>query len=151
MKIVCSLLLLFLINCSSFKDQIKEPFQKNDTVMSITYDNSLAQSEIMFDQDDETGILTIKNKDKTWKITYRDFKIMTLGYKNWRVVENNIPEISKITEDSKWVNFTFNYYKNVKSNDGTNAKVSILSGTVSISKKVIRTNEEEASNKTKKW
>ena len=151
MKIVYSLLLLFLIKCSSLKEQVKEPFQKNDTVMSITYDNSLSQAEIVFDQDDEQGILTIKNKNKTWKLTYRDFKIMTLGYKNWRVVEDVKPEISKITENDKWINFTFNYYKTVKSADGTNVRTSILSGTVSISKKVIRTNEEETALKNKKW
>lgn len=146
------LLLLFAVNCSSFKDNIKDELSINKgQIMNITYDNSQALSEITFSQDDEKETIALKNKDKTWKITYKDFKILTLGYKNWRVVENEKPEISKITEDSNWVNFTFNYYKTMQAENNTKVKVSILSGTVSINKKVVRTNEEENAKKNMKW
>lgn len=152
-KFLVSFLLLFAINCSSVKDQIKDAGKK-ETILNITYDKtSKSAQEVVFEQDDDKQILKITNvkKNKSWNISYRDFKILTLGYKNWRVVENEKPEISKITEDDKWVNFTFNYYKTIKATDGTSARVSILSGTVSINKKVIRTNEEVSSAKTMKW
>lgn len=151
--IVCSFL-LFAINCSSLsvKEKIIDlPKNSDEQVMSISYDNTFSTAELNFNQDDEQQTITIKNKDKTWKLTYRDFKIFAIGYKNWRVVENEKPEISKITKSGKWVNFTFNYYKNVKSKDGTNVKVSILSGVLSINKKIIRTADEENTKKNMKW
>jgi hypothetical protein len=152
MKTICAMfVLLFAVHCASVQEKTKDILNADDQIIDIKYDNSSSKSAINFTQNDETQILTLKNKSKTWKITYKDFKIMTLGYKNWRVVENVKPEISKITEDSNWLNFTFNYYKTIEASDGTTAKISILSGTVSLNKKVVRTNEEEANKKNMKW
>jgi len=153
MKSLCAIMaIVWMANCTSFQDKTQDIIvSKDDPILDIKYDNSDSQSSINFEQDDDKKTITLKNKNKTWKITYKDFKILTLGYKNWRVVEDVRPEISKITEDSNWINFTFNYYKTIESADGTSARISILSGTVSLSKKVVRTKDEENRNKNLKW
>jgi hypothetical protein len=77
-------------------------------------------------------------------MTWKDFKILTIGYKNWRSVENIKPEITTIKENGEWISFTFNYYKEI-SNNGQTVKASMLSGVVSIHKKYIRTTKDENS------
>lgn len=101
---------------------------------------------VNFKDEDSKQMLVITNPKtgSKWSMSWRDFKILTIGYKNWRSVENIKPEITTIKEEGEWISFTFNYYKEITS-DGQTMRASILSGVVSIHKKYVRTSKDENS------
>lgn len=101
---------------------------------------------IKFKDEDSKRILVITNPatGSKWTMSVKDFKIFTIGYKNWRSVEDIKPVITEIKEDGEWISFTFNYYKEL-TDDNQAFKASILSGVVSINKKYVRTSKDENS------
>lgn len=138
---------ILLFNCRSAETKSENLYVEDPKLKGKELDIRLTQNLnlIKFEPKDDELLLEIKNVQKniTWKITYKDWKIQTIAYKNWRVVENEKPIISKITEDGKYINFTFNYYKEIIEN-GQAYKTSILSGIISINKEYLRTAKDDA-------
>lgn len=101
---------------------------------------------IKFKDEDSKRVLVISNPatGSKWTMLVKDFKILTIGYKNWRSVEDIKPVITEIKENGEWISFTFNYYKEL-TDDNQSFKASILSGVVLINKKYVRTAKDENS------
>lgn len=148
--LIFALALFGAAHCSTFSSKDKEQKiyieeSKDDKDgIDIKLKNP-AESEyiVKFKDEDskQTLIITNPKTGTKWSMTYRDFKIFTIGYKNWRSVESIKPVITEIKEDGEWISFTFNYYKELNDNS-QKFKASILSGVVSINKKYVRTTKD---------
>lgn len=109
-----------------------DKISKEDIAITFTKD--------VADIPDVKGYLVIKNTktNKTWKMTYKDFLILNKGYKNWRAVSENNPEIVSINEDEDYVNIIFTYYDEKSK--------SILSGKVIVGKRYLVKNNSTKEN-----
>ena len=148
--LIFALALFGAINCSTFSSQTKEEKiyveeSKNDPDgIDIKLKNPKEGDYIVSFKDEDAKQMLVITNPKTgskWSMSYRDFKILSIGYKNWRSVESIKPVITQIKEDGEWISFTFNYYKELTDNNQS-FKASILSGVVSINKKYVRTTKD---------
>lgn len=126
-------LLLFSTACTVFQ---KKEEDGNSSDFTIKYEVPINAKTLHIKEGDDKRFLIVTNPESgdTWNISYKQFKIMSAAYKNWRVVENKDPIITKIEDDDEYINITFNYLSD-------NNK-SVLSGVVSINKDFIHSEED---------
>jgi len=119
--------IMFILHCSSLgvKDFIPFGFNEPKIVQkssNVKFDNAKEAFDIKWNvlfkyPTQKKGFLVITDKQtkKSYTITYQEFFVLKKSYKNWRVVEKQVPVITKIKEDDGFLFITFNYLDENKS------------------------------------
>ena len=129
-KYFITFLLLFTQFCSSLPEK-----KSNAADLMIVYRENPNIKKLTIEVDDDKKFLIITNPESgnNFQISFRDFKIMSAAYKNWRVAESKDPIITRIEQKEGYLHITFNYL------DGEGG--SVLSGVIMINEDYINLEE----------